>query len=193
MALGLNSALAAGTTVDLYNQFPDAQGQNGFNAFRYNAGRMTPFQFLTRESAYYFDTPGVNDYNIPLIRKLDSPWIAMHPSALVQGTIIEDAVLAWKVPQTATYFIKGQFAMQLPYGGGDVNVYIRTQTILWGPKNLSLVGSQPFHFKVNLPANEMLFFGVAAGQDDVCDTTLLTGQISTSGWPDPATSLLLLD
>jgi hypothetical protein len=197
VAVSLNSAQAAVTTVDLYNQFPDAQGQRGFYAYGYQAGREVPYRQLPREDSYYFSTPE-QLWHIPFVRKIASPWIAMAPSAAVQcGTVYgaENAVLAWRAPQTNIYAISGQFNLPEESGGGDVNVYIRkNDTIIWGPKNIFLWGTQDFNVRAILQENDLLYFGVDAGADDICDTTQLKGEIS---YPAPyagaACSLLLLD
>ena len=195
VGLGVNSALAAVTTVDLYNQFPDAQGQNGFYAYGYQASRSVPYRQLTREGAYYFSTPE-QDWHIPYVRKTATPWLTMAPSAVDQTGKeygAENAVLSWRAPETNIFALSGQFSMQ---DGGAVIVYIRkNDTILWSAP-IDFVGTADFDLPaVSLIVGDMLYFGVDAGAEDYNDTTQLKGAISYTarGRSDAAGVLLLLD
>ena len=148
--LGASVSAGANTIIDLHDQFPDAQGQKGFYAYGYQAGREVPYRQLTREGAYYFSTPE-QPWNIPYWQRSDSPWLTVAPSAIDQcGTVFspENAVLAWRAPQTNTYALTGQFRLHPVYGGGAVTVYIwQNGTPLWSVP-LEFLDSADF----NLPA-----------------------------------------
>ncbi len=189
-ALGLNTAIAGVTTVDLYNQFPNAQGQNGFYAYGYQAGRAVPYRQLTREDSYYFSTPE-QPYHIPYVRRSVSPWLVMAPS-LQSGTVYgaENAVLAWRAPKSNTSAISGQFSL---LAGGAVTVYIRkNQTVLWSAL-INVAGPAAFNLQnVSLAATDTLYFGVDAGANDINDTTQLSGQIRYTPRPTNVGAYLLL-
>ena len=190
-------ALSGPITVDLWTAFPDSQGQNGFFAYGYQAGRATPYRALARTGDHAFTTTE-NEYGIPLVVRWSSPWLHLHPSGVARTYGPEHAVLAWRVPQTNTYNVSGQFNMPVdpPFGGGDVDVYIRqNDTIIWGPMTIQIIGTETFNFQVFLQKNDLLYFGVDARTDDGADTTQLQGQISyVPRTPvGPATNLLLLD
>jgi hypothetical protein len=197
LLIPLAGASATPITVDLWNAFPNAQGQNGFYAYGFQAGRVTPYRLLARTGDHAFTTPE-NEFGIPLVVKWSSPWLHLHPSGAARTFGPEHAVLAWRVPQTNTYTLSGQFSMPLepPFGGGEVDVYIRqNNTIIWGPMNILITGSQPFNFQAILRENDLLYFGVDARIDDGADTTQLQGQISYNSrfQAGQAADLLLLD
>jgi hypothetical protein len=199
--LSLNSALAAVTTISLHDQFPDVQGQNGFYAYGYQDGREIPYRELERGGPYYFYTPE-QDYNIPYWEKSDSPWLTTAPSASDQtGTVFgpENAVLAWRAPQTNTYALTGQFRLHPEFGIGPVTVYLRrnNETPFWSAI-LDFLDQNAADFNlpsVSLKAGDMLYFGVDAGTEDYNDTTQLSGEISYTprDAAGAACSLLLLD
>jgi hypothetical protein len=167
-------------SMNLWNKFPDQQGQNGLYAYAYDYGGAA-YRLLTRISAYYFGTPE-QAYDIPYVSRSSSPWITMHPSQ-VSATAThfppENAVLAWRPPQDNIYDLTGEFA-QDQVGGGDVNVYVwKNASPLWSHTLTSSEPSATFSLtNVTLSSTDRIYFGVNAGEDDFNDTTKFQGQIA---------------
>jgi hypothetical protein len=168
-------------SLNLWDKFPDQQGQNGLYAYAYDYGGAD-YRLLTRISAYYFGTPE-QDYNIPYVSRSNSPWITMHPSQNPASATVfppENAVLAWRPPQNNTYDLTGEFAQHETYGGGEVTVYVwENASLLWSHTLTLSEPSATFTLtNVTLSSTDRIYFGVNAGGDDYNDTTKFQGQIA---------------
>jgi hypothetical protein len=183
-------------TFNLWDKFPNQQGENGFYAYAYQYGGAV-YRLLTRIGDYAFGTPE-QSYNIPYVSRGRSPWMIMHPSqnpASATHFPPENAVLAWRPPQNNIYDLTGQFAQHESVGGGDVTVYVwKNATELWSQPLTSGARSATFTLtNVTLLSTDRLYFGVNAGVDDYNDTTKFQGQIAYNpyGAQAPVNFLLL--
>lgn len=132
-------------TINLYNSFPDHQGDNGFYAYKYNG---TTYTFLTEHPSnqYYFSEGGL----LPYVFTTGSPppWIQMQPDYSLNPNppptfgYGEDAVLAWVVPETNTYHISGSFWDTFWGSTSDIKAYIKQNaTVLWDNGGNPIPGS----------------------------------------------------
>lgn len=198
---------AGATTVDLYNSFPDHQGDNGFYAYKNDD---TNYTLLVEHSTiqYYFSDPGGS---LPLVFKTTtSPWIAMQPDYTYNPNppptygYGEDAVLAWVVPETNTYHLSGSFWDQYFTADSDIYVYIKQNSIVLFANTIA--GSTPggipdwpygtilnFDFTVSLNASDILYFGVNPDGTNSNDWGALSGTIEYTPCviPLPGTLVLL--
>ncbi len=185
MLLVLTQVAVAGTAaanIDLWQQFPKDQGDNGFFAYGGQSGGN--YRALTKISDYFFGTPE-QGYFIPYVARSTSPWINMHPSMMPSIATVyppERAVLAWQPPRTTRYDLKGQFFQS---GGSTVIVSIlKNQEVLFS-RTLT-VASPAADFSLNaieLSPGDRLYFEVDAGVNDNNDTTRLSGQIKPTSLP----------
>jgi hypothetical protein len=182
---------AMGYNVDLYDQFPDTQGQNGFTAQGCVTATLT-FYDLKDLGSYIFGND-THPSNLPLVQRntgYGQNELMLHP--LYSTSDIERAVLTWDVPddKTGPYNISGQF--RLPITGGDgVTVYVLkndfSNKLL--EQTLYPLGSITFNIDVTLSATDQLRFAVDSYGNSNWDHALLQGDISLV--PIPGTVLLL--
>lgn len=186
-ALATQAAHAA--SISLFDDFPQTQGDNGFNAYAYDFSAQT-YRLLTNTSSYMFETPS-QTWKIPRVVKSTPPWVYLHPSAFPGVATVyppEHAVLAWTADRNVAHDISGRF---VAFGGGAVGVYIESEMlgVLWSS---SISGGASAYFNLNgigLTAGEKLYFGVSAGANDSSDGTRLQGDIDYL--PEPATVALV--
>jgi len=131
-------AYANETTIDLWQSFPDNQGDNGFFAYGYTPATNT-YRLLSDCGSYYFCRPEEPTWNNPHAFKsggvngwLGEPWVGLFPSGTVSNTgSPEDAVLAWVVPNAAYYQVNGSFYVY-PQSANGADLYIKqNKKILW--------------------------------------------------------------
>lgn len=170
-------------SMNIWDKFPDQQGQNGFYAYAYDYGGAV-YRLLDRIDDYAFGTPEQSEnYNIPYVSRGPSPWMTMHPSqnpACATHFPPENAVLAWRPPQDNTYDLSWEFAQHETFGGGDVTVYVRKNAeVLWNDTLTLATPSKTFALtNVTLLSTDRIYFGVNAGENDYDDTTKFKGQIA---------------
>jgi len=182
------------TVVDLYDNFPDNQGDNGFFVYGYN-GTLHP---LSDAGPYAFNRPG-DQWSNPNVFKevgswLGAPWIFMGPAGTRSALGADDAILAYKAPLTATYRLDGAFYLYpQSYNGAYAMILDANLGAIWqsylGP------GTQTDFNNVTLSLNagQMLYFLTDAYNDmdfsEYDDWTHLRGTITyDSGTaPEPGT------
>jgi len=191
--LGYQQAALA-STINLWDAFPDTQGDNGFYVYGYQSGRATPYRPLADAGSYVFNTPN-QSCSVPLMGRTTNPWLYLHPASgaqcgYVYGT--EDIVLAWTVPDNINCNLSGRFESA---GGGSIISYIRINdsTPVWTTPGFGGVGSG-YNFNltnVHLNKNDKLYFGVNMNGTDHYDTTIMRGTILyNTVVPEPATMVL---
>jgi hypothetical protein len=180
------------TVIDLWDSFPNAQGQNGFYAYGYNGAT---YRQLTDSGDYWFNTPEQTPWwgGIPYMGRLGSPWIQMHPSSIPQCGYYwgpEDVVLGYDVSESATYDVSGQFWQR----NGYTKTYIKkNDTELWYSY---LYGGGVADYNLNdisLVSGDKIYFGISAAGSDANDWGTLRGNISWEPQviPEPASLSLL--
>jgi len=178
---------ASATVVDLWSSFPDTQGDNGFYALGYNG---TTYREIEDGGTRLFFTPA-NVWTIPYLWQTASEWVYMHPNDGINESA-EDAVLGYRVGESAIYDISGQFWQQ----GGYTYHYIKQNNFVLWDTNLPGGETRAFNLSsVLLAKDDMLYFGVGSNGPDTNDWGHLKGAISwTSGTdnavPEPATMAL---
>jgi len=200
-------AFSQAATINLWSAFPDNQGDNGFYAYAYQAGRTTPYRVLTDGGSYRFDTPeqanppgySVYNWDIPYIARAGANptdgFLSIHPSANTQMGYVfgpEDVVLAWLVPANNTYDINGNFLLRGATDDGT-HVYIRKNAAVIWEANLTSSGDQAVFnlLGIQLSAGDLLYFGVGARGNDYGDSTALQGTIAYNAVPLPGSILFL--
>ena len=136
----VQAAWAAPVTVDLREQFPNSQGENGFYAEAYNISAGT-YRQLTRSGDYFFNTPANPTYEIPKVYRDPSIRVQMRPAGDHPLTTPEDSVLRWTVPESNTYFINVEFA---GISAGNFRVYVKTNDTIIGEHDI--IGAQTWSF-----------------------------------------------
>lgn len=193
------SRLASATTVDLWQNFPNYQGDNGFFAYGY-AATMNSYQLLSNNFSFYYREVAGHPTNPMLFRLYESylgyPWITIFPSGPASPTgFAEDAVLAYTVPETANYRLTGSFYIA-SQAATSIDAYIKyNSTTLWASYP-SPGATHDFNVAaLVLQAGDTIYFGVRAHNDSVfSDSSFLKGQILIDplvALPEPATLLLL--
>lgn len=195
-------SLAGATTINLWQDFPDYQGHNGFFAYGY-AAATNSYQLLSGITSFYYREVAGRRTNPAIFPVSEGyigyPWIAMFPSGTASPTgFAEDAVLAYTVPATANYQLDGAFYIDSRYTS-ILDAYIKyNSTTLWA----SDPSPSPVHnFNVAalvLNAGDTLYFGIGAHPDyvinDLNGASFLTGLIRITplvAAPEPATLLLV--
>lgn len=206
LVFGVVAGLQA-ATINLYDDFPDYQGQNGLYVYAYNGTTYAQLQLtnLAGNLASY-GTPHSNYYSIPLASTSTyytghttappyaAGWIFMHPaSGNYNAFNQEDIVLGYQASQSDLYNISGAFMLNGPSDDG-ISVYIENgSSVIWSA-GLSSEGDQA-DFSINsvsLSAGDFLYFGIDANGNDVSDWGHLQGVISTaSSVPLPGAVLFL--
>ncbi|MCF8152419.1 MAG: hypothetical protein K9J80_16890 [Sulfuritalea sp.] len=155
----LYSAIAQGAlvSVDVWEMFPNTQGENGFYALAYNTSNGQ-YRELQDRGAYSFWTPQTT-WNRPQIDRFPNEDIRIESSGRRSSYGgVEDAVLSWMVPETNTYEITGGFHVD---GGSWNGVYTYVKAgdrLLWAA---SLDGqTRWFDLEVDLDFGESILFGV---------------------------------
>jgi hypothetical protein len=183
---------ADATTVDLWDSFPDNQGDNGFRVYSHNQFTNTS-TLLGDSGPYIFGSwPPA-----PYMGKYTDPWLVMHPRGQELGGT-EGPVLEWTVPETNMYDISGAFD---PWQDGyPFEVYVASNNGgLWSAimndtaqafslDNISLQAGDKLYFGMNLVADDLGRYYSANG------TSLLRGEIEygpISNVPEPITLSLL--
>jgi hypothetical protein len=182
---------AFGMTVDLWNSFPDFQGQNSLYADAYNPNTNS-YRQLADTGTCAFGTPG-QGFAVPLLYKDSSNWIVMHPASnpgqgWTYGT--EYAVLAYKATGTSFFDLSGEFkaANNSPY----INVFVKkNNSLLWSVNLWGYNGASYNLANIAMNAGDYLYFGVSPAGNDYYDTTLFKGTMNINPIPEPGTLLLL--
>ena len=150
-------AQATTITIDVWEMFPDMQGENGFYALAYNPSTQV-YRELNDGGSEVFNTPQTY-WGAPAIRGSYNNFIRMWSS----GTNSnwggpEDAILAYVVPETTTYQISGSYFVNSASGNG-MYTYVRDDSsMLWGA---NLDGqTSAFDLSVDLIAGDRIMFGV---------------------------------
>lgn len=186
LMLGIKTVNAA--VLDLWNIFPNNQGDNGVYAYAYSGS----YRLLSDLGEFYFGTPG-KPWNIPYICRGDSPWIVTHPSGL-EFQKLESTRLSFIVPSyiASIYKLTGTID---PWDGGKINFRIwKNLNMIYDVSVYSNVVS--FDLPVNILTGDTLIFEVTAGNSDYSynDTTFYNAKIyyTPAPVPEPITFLLLL-
>lgn len=198
---------ARATTIDIWDNFPRYQGDNGFFAYGYAAATDT-YWLLSEAADYSFYRPEEGRWNNPHVEGVGpyswygKPWIAIFPSGTASNTgYPEDAVLGWIVPAgTASYELTGSFYVRGESLNG-ADAYIKNNsTTLWSAY-ISPGSAQSFDI-VNLILNpgDMIYFGAGAHNNmyfsEYNDWPFFNGRIISTQLnpptptPEPATMLL---
>jgi Concanavalin A-like lectin/glucanases superfamily len=166
-------ALSPVTTFDLWEKFPDNQGDNGFFAYGYAAATNT-YWLLSDCGSYSFCRPEEPRWGNPHVFKgsgtgcpwLGEPWVGIWPSGTASNTgTPEDGVLAWVVPETAYYQLNGSFFV-CPQSLNGVDVYIKQNASTLWASYLSPGAVQDFNVAtLLLNAGETIYFGADAHND----------------------------
>ncbi len=197
------AGMANATTIDLYSNFPDTQGDNGFYAYGYSAS-SNKYWLLSDAGSYAFDRPGVMWGN-PTVSKgsLSVPtggsWVSLDPSGTYSNSgSPEDAVLAYLVPETEYYQLSGTFWQPAGSTNG-IDVYIKKgDAILWSSHLNSGESNNYDIAKTLFNAGDTIYFGVDAhnygGFSECNDWGKLQGKMfrepAPAPVPEPATMLL---
>ena len=191
--------------INLWDSFPDHQGDNNLYALAYEYGSST-YRLLDENTAdqYSYLTPG-NLFEVPQAARLEAyihpndpqynlpRRIHLHPATITQCVVPphlpEDAVLAWKAPQDGICDITGLFWEE---SSGPIDVYIKQgSSELWSA-SIGSYGNAAFtRNDIVVNKNDYLYFGIHAGSDDVYDWGRLLGQIDYTPVPEPDSFLLL--
>ena len=167
---------AAGATIDLWQSFPDTQGDNGFFAYGYAAATNT-YRLLSDCGNYHFCRPEEPTWKNPHVYKGAEPWVRIQPSGTRSNSgSPEDGVLAWDVPQAGYYQFNGSFYISTASGNG-VDVYIRKNTgTLWS-YYLQPGATQNYNIApLLLTAGDIIYFGSSAHN--------VTSFSELNDWPD---------
>ena len=147
-------------TIDVWQSFPDSQGDNGFFAYRYNP-ITDNYTLLNDAGSFFFNTPPTQ-WDAPSMAKYSSPYIAMWAS----GTYSyignpEDSVLAYVAPEDASYRATGSWLVNGSSGNG-MDAYIKyNNTILWS-SYLGPGAMLAFDVTSLLNTGDSIYFGVNA-------------------------------
>jgi len=191
-AMVLFASDAKAFTMNLWDAFPDTQGQNNLYAYAYDLYDQYPdygdYRLLSDNGAYSFITP-TSSWSIPyLTRDSVSPWIKTHPASVSGAGTNEDAVLGYRSSESSTYNLSGAFAM---LDIGSVRVYLKkNDSEIWS-SIISNYGSVDFDYNVYLASGDMLYFGISANGMDAYDSSQFRGVISSSSVPEPSCLFLL--
>lgn len=163
--LSYTPAFAGIITVNVWESFPDTQGDNGFFAYRY-APTTGNYTLLNDAGAFGFNTPQT-EWGAPGIYKYGSPYIAMWASGTRSNTgTPEDAVLAWAAPQSASYAVTGSWVSAVGSGSNGMDAYIKkNNTVLWS-SYISPSATYAFSVTGLLEAGDKVYFGVNAHNDN---------------------------
>ncbi len=193
--------------VDLFQSFPDTQGENGFYAYGYASATNT-YWLLSDAGSYGFDRPEEPRWGNPAVVRddkwlnwLGEPWIFFSPSGTLSNSgSPEDAVLAYVVPQTAYYQLSGTF-FDYPGSAYGIDAYIKENGTLLYSTYLASGASQDFVLGPTVfQAGDTVYFGVGALNSyyfsEYNDWGYLKGQMDITPYqavdsPEPAGSLLL--
>ena len=202
---------AAAQSIDLYQSFPDSQGDNGFFAYGYAAATNT-YWSLSDVGAYKFNRPEEGIWNNPQVFKdgysgtwIGEGWVGLTPSGTRGNTgYPEDATLAWVAPAGITsYDLRGTF-YDYPGSLNGVDAYIKlNNTVLWSSY---LSSGAAATFDVSSPsiaAGDVVYFGVGAHNDMYFSEyndwgfvngqiNIVNGQINTTPVPAPSAVWLFL-
>jgi hypothetical protein len=188
--------------VDLYDSFPDNQGDNGFSAYGYAAATDT-YSPLSDGGPYHFYRPEEGSWGNPHVFKdgyyvnwMGEGWIGLMPSGTASNPgYPEDATLAWAIPAgTTSYELMGTF-YDYPGSENGVDVYIKhNNTVLWSSH---LLAGEAIGFDVTSPMvnpGDILYFSVGAHHDryfsELNDWGFLNARINVTPVPVPSAVLL---
>ncbi|NOZ67837.1 MAG: hypothetical protein GXP46_00985 [Deferribacteres bacterium] len=148
--------------IDLWQQFPDNQGDNGFYAYGYAAATNT-YWLLEDAGSYIFYRPQEYNWGNPKVYRKGGPWISLNPSGNYSNSgYPEDAVLAYVVPQTAYYQLNGAF-WDAPGSWNGIDVYIKKDNIILWSSHLNSNVYKYFNLAQTLfNAGDIIYFGVNA-------------------------------
>jgi hypothetical protein len=188
-------AYANGTTIDLWQNFPDNQSDNGFFAYGY-APATNNYWLLSDAGSYSFYRPEEGRWNNPHIFKsggsngwLGEPWIGLMPSGTNSNTgSPEDAVLAWAVSTTGSYQLNGSFYSYPSSCSNGIDAYIKRNNITLWASYLPSGTTQDFGVtNLSFDASDTIYFGVDAHNDNgfsECDDwAFVKGQIQIVSAP----------
>ncbi|MDD5774640.1 MAG: PEP-CTERM sorting domain-containing protein [Candidatus Omnitrophica bacterium] len=187
--------------IDLWEQFPDTQGDNDFFALAlpWNNTGEGSYRWMDDLGYKQFGTLNETDMNIPFIKQSESEWIFMHPAAAESsgngtGLIYESAIYTYKVPVAGVYDISGTFEKA---GANDTYVFVKhNREFIWNNTFLAATptGTQASFNLLGqtLAQGDEIYYGVGCGlsQKDFGDLTYLKGQINLV--PEPVSSALFL-
>lgn len=117
-------------SIDLYDQFPDSQGENGFYVYDSNG------QLLSDVGSHYFARLG-DQWNNPQVFKavnswLGAPWIGMFPAGTASSLGADDPRLVYIAPKTGTYQLDGSFYVYPQSANGAYAYIVNGQgTAVW--------------------------------------------------------------
>lgn len=188
-------AFAGIVTVNVWESFPDNQGDNGFFAYRY-APTTGNYTLLQDTGSFWFQTPQTQ-WDAPSMAKYGSPIIRMWASGTQSNTgTPEDAVLAWVAPEETSYQIMGSWFADTGSGSNGMDAYIKqNNTVLWS-SYLAPRTTHAFNVTGLLDIGDMIYFGVNAHNNnsfsELNDGAALIGaQIvyttAAAGIPEPGT------
>jgi len=188
--------------IDLWENFPDTQGDNSFWALSLPWNNTGEGSYIKMDDmgAYMFGTANETVANVPYIYRGDDPRIRMYPSADggANGTGLEYAnpIYTYKVLEAGTGMvdITGTFEKG---GTGDTHVFVKHNTeFLW---NHTFMFSDPVGTQANFTLSDVMlnvkdeiYFGVGCGgsQKNFNDLTFLSGRINAV--PEPVSCVLFL-
>jgi hypothetical protein len=184
-------------TTDLWESFPDNQGQNHFFALAlpWNNTGEGSYRQMDDFGAYMW---GTSNSTVPYIYRDADPWVEMYPSSDggVNGTGLkyENAIYTYKVPAAGVVDITGAFKKGEI---GDAYVFVKHNTnFLWNHTFSSLDAAEvEVNFNVlneSINVGDELYFGVGCGVSgkNIGDLTFLRGQINAV--PEPVSCALFL-
>jgi hypothetical protein len=191
MAFSVAAGDANAVTIDLWNSFPDSQGERNFYAYGYS---YNGYRSLTDVGSYAFATPEQYlKWSLPALEKLTNQWIHMHPTAYYQCAYYfppEDAVLAWSVPTSGEVDLSGTFWDE--GNGGGISVFVKKNTSTLWSSYVNYTQQSSFSLSdIQVNAGDKIYFHVnAGGGGDISDWGRLKGQIDYSPVPEPASFVL---
>lgn len=191
MVAAISASNSYAITIDLWNSFPNSQGESGFYAYGYS---YNGYRLLTDAGEHAFNTPEQSaKWNLPVVSQLSTYWIQLHPTGTYQCAYYfppEDAVLGWLVPQSGSIDLSGMFWDE--GNGGGIAVFIKkNSSFLWSDYAFYNQTKTFDLDDIQVNKNDMIYFHVNSGAGgDVSDWGRLKGQIDFSPVPEPATMVL---
>ncbi|MFH0764079.1 MAG: PEP-CTERM sorting domain-containing protein [Candidatus Omnitrophota bacterium] len=182
--LMFGTGFAHAISLELWNVFPDTQGDNGIYVYAYNGAT---YRQLADLGSYYFGTPSAG-FNIPYAERGTGtyPWVTWHPSTS------EDVRIAWMAPETNLYNLSGAFDN---WGdGGDVNFYVKRNNAVLTMSSIQGNGYGISWFdidNISLNAGDVIYLGVNSRGDQSNDTSRVRACVEYAPVPEPATMSLL--
>jgi hypothetical protein len=175
------SPCSATTTFDLWENFPDNQGDNNFYVYGRPYGTSS-YSLLSDAGSYAFNTPAEPNWHNPNVYRTTEPWIFLAPAGTLSNNGYPDGVLAWVALESASCTLIGTFVC-LPGSRTGEYVYInQNEKEIWGSY---LASGATINFNVtglSLNAGDNIYFGVnswddGSGFSEYNDWAHLSGQI----------------